>query len=229
MRSVLLFCLFILCCIGAHAQGRQQDVQLITGFQISQDLPRGFDVSVQYQFRAYKYLRVIRGSYFYGSVRYTLIKKVLSAELEYRYMTSEVKDQHRFGLGIIAKHKIGEFTFSDRLVYQREHPYFNSSYENGNRPTNTIRNRVQVKWDFKKRWDAYVSCEPFIRISNEIRQIKRVRAIAGMDWEFKKNHNVNLFYQYQTQVNQKEPSMMHTIGCMYEWDLPKIKKKKKKE
>lgn len=225
MKSLVIYCILLLCCIGAHAQRRQQDMQLITGIQISKDLPKGFDLSVQYQFRAFNYLRVIRGSYFYGSVRYTLIKKVLSTEFEYRYMTSDTRDQHRFGLGIIAKHKAGEFTFSDRLVYQREHPYFNGSYEKGNEPTNMLRNRVQVKWDFKKRWDAYVSCEPFIKISNKAKEIRRVRAIAGMDWEFKKNHNINLFYQYQTQVNQKEPEMMHTIGCMYEWDLPKKKKK----
>jgi len=225
MKTTFLFFIFFLSCFAIFAQVYKQDLQLITGIQINKDLPKGFDISAQYQLRANNYLASLRGSYFYASVQYSIIKRLLSSEFEYRYFTSKYNDRHRFSFGMIGKYKLREFTFSDRIVYQREHEYFYTRYENGHKPTNVLRNRLQVKWDFKKRWDAYVSCEPFLRISNEQNEISRIRSVAGMNWEFKKNHTFNLFYQYQTDVHRNDPEMRHTIGCIYEWDVPKFKKK----
>lgn len=226
MKVLLIFFVIMLTGIVVRAQTFTQSFQLITGVQINKDLPKGFDVSAQYQLRARNYFGET-GSYFFGAVQYALIKKVLSAEFEYRYVTSRESDGHRFGFGLTGKHKWKQFTFSDRLVYQREHEYFNPHYENGHEPTNVFRNRVQIKWDFKKNWDVYVSCEPFFSLSNEGNEISKVRSIAGINWEFKKNHTANIFYQHQAEVNRKEPEMRHTIGCMYEWDMPKYKKKLK--
>lgn len=227
MKNLLLSFLLFTCCIAARAQDYQQNLQLISGIQINKDLPKGFDISAQYQLRMSNYFAEVSGSYFFATVQYNIIKKALAAEFEYRYVTSKYEDEHRFGIGLIGKHKYKKFTFSDRLVFQREHEYFNTRYENGHEPTNVLRNRFQIKWDFKKRWDAYISCEPFFKISNEEKELRRVRSVAGMNWEFKKNHTMNLFYQYQTDINKNEPEMMHTIGCIYEWDVPKFKKKGK--
>lgn len=226
MKTPWFSSLLCLASLLLHAQEYKQDLQLITGVQINKDLPKGFDISAQYQLRVNNYFASLRGSYFYGTIQYSVIKKVLSAEFEYRYFTSKYNDRHRFGFGLTAKYKHKKFTFSDRFMYQREHEYFYTRYENGHEPTNVLRNRFQIKWTFKKRWDAYASCEPFLGLSNEVKTINRVRSVAGMNWEFKKNHTANLFYQYQTDVHRNEPEMRHTIGCIYEWDVPKFKNKK---
>lgn len=227
MKTLLLSFLLFACCAVARAQNHTQNLQLISGIQINKDMPKGFDISAQYQLRMSNYFAEVSGSYFFGTVQYSIIKKTLVAEFEYRYVTSKYENRHRFGLGLIGKYKYKNFAFSNRIVYQREHEYFYSRYENGHEPTNVLRNRFQIKWEFKKRWDTYVSCEPFVKISNEEKELRRVRSIAGMNWEFKKNHTLNLYYQYQADINKNEPEMTHSIGCIYEWDMPKFKKKEK--
>ncbi len=224
----LLILLFLLPFTVCFAQSYTGTFQSITGIQVNKDLPKGFDISGQYQLRlSNSDITIVKGSYFYASLQYSLIKKILTTEFEYRYATSTTKDQHRFGWGLNAKYKYHKVTFSDRIIYQRGHEYFNPAYEDGHEPSNYIRNRFQVKWHFTKHWDAYVSCEPFLKISNKEHKIDRIRAIAGINWEVKKNHVVNIYGMFQPDVNQQEPEMEYTIGCIYEWDIPKFKKKEK--
>ncbi len=229
MRLVTSLTVFfaLLMCQSVTAQEYETDVQLWTGVKLKKDLPKRFSVAVQYEVRLQNYMAAFKGSYFYAGVEYEIIKKYLSAEFEYRYVTSFQKDKHRFCWDLTGKYKFGKFSFSDRLAYQREHEYFNNSYENGHEPTNYIRNRLQIKYDFKKHWEAYVSTEPYIQLSNKYRGVDRIRSIAGIDWEFKKGHTLDLFYVFQIDIHQKNPDISHSIGLMYEWDLPKFKKKRK--
>ena len=206
----------------------RNDAQLWAGIQLNKDLPKRFSISAQYQARFDNGILHFKAMYVYASVDYELVKKYLSAGIEYRYSTSNKRDLHRFGFSVTGKYKYKKIAFSGRVVYQREHEYFSTSYENGHEPTNYIRTRFQIKWDFKKRWCAYISFEPFIRISNKFNNIDRVRNTAGLDWEFVKTHHVNLFYNFQPDINQKTPEMAHIIGLNYTWDIPDFNKKKKK-
>ncbi len=227
-KAVALFFLFLL--LNSHsafAQVYGTDVQLWTSVKIKKDLPKRFSIAAQYELRLQNYMAALKGSYLSAEVEYEIINKYLSTEFEYRYVTSFQKDKHRFGWGITGKYKYGKVSFSDRVTYQREHEYFNTSYESGHEPTNYIRNRLQIKYDFKKHWEAYVSTEPFIQLSNKYCGVDRMRNIAGIDWEFKKGHTLDLFYVFQIDIHQKNPDITHAIGLMYEWDVPKFKRKKK--
>lgn len=213
--------------VSGYAQEEVQDFQLWTGAKLKADLPKRFSLAVQYQLRLDQDATAIKGSYISTEIGYEIIKNYLAAEFEYRYVAGFDKDRHRFGFGIQGKYEYKKVTFSHRVVYQREHEYFNSSYERGHEPTNYLRNRFQVKFNLPKRWEAYVSIEPFIRFSNKLNDIDRVRTVGGFTWEFVKNHSFDLFYLFQADVNVSKPGMGHGIGFMYAWDLPKFKKKKK--
>lgn len=225
----LLAALLFFAALLVHAQEEVQDVQFWTSVQLNMDLPRRFSANVQYQLRLDNNVTSVKGSYFSAGVGYEIIKKYLSAEVDYRYVTSTQNDRHRFGFGLTGKYKLGKVGLSNRLVYQREHEYFNARYESGHEPTNYLRNRFQVKVDLPKRFDVYASMEPFIRFSNKLNNVDRVRTIAGVDWEFVKNHRFSLFYLFQADVNVKRPGMGHAFGLNYEWDIPKFGKKKKKK
>ena len=227
-RLLLLGLLLGVFCTG-YAQEEVQDFQVWTGGKLKADLPKRFSVSAAYQLRLEQDATKVKGSYISAEVGYEIIKKYLSAELEYRYVTSPDKDRHRFGFGLLGKYDYKKFTFSLRTVYQREHEYFNTAYEKGHEPTNYLRNRLQVKWDLPKRFEAYVSVEPFVRFSNKFNDVDRVRTIGGVTWEFVKNHSFDLFYLFQADVNVSKPGMGHGIGLMYAWDLPKFKSKRKKK
>jgi hypothetical protein len=218
-----------LCC-GAKAAQSQfvQDVQLRTAVKLTKTFKKDYTIALQYQVRADKYISNFRGSYLTASFEYK-VNKYFSIEAGYRYSTSPIRDSHRFYISPTGKYKIGDFTISNRLTYQRQHPYFNRTYEEGNEPTDYIRNRLQVKWDFVKHWDVYASIEPFFLLQNRGNVCDRIRNIVGFDWVFTKNHTLNLYYMFQPDVNQANPDFMHAIGLTYEWDLPKFKKKKGKD
>ncbi|MCW5908470.1 MAG: DUF2490 domain-containing protein [Chitinophagales bacterium] len=228
-RKFLSVALFAFCLTALRAQEEVQDVQLWTGVQISKDLPKRFSIGAQYQLRLDNDVSQVKGSYFSANIGYTILKKYLSVELEYRYVASPDKDRHRFGIDLIGKYKWKKVAFTNRLSYQREHEYFNSRYERGHEPTNYIRNRFKVRYDLPKRFEVYASIEPFVKISNKFRNVDRVRTVAGAGWEFVKNHHFDLFYLYQIDVNVRRPKMGHGIGLMYGWDIPRFKKKKAKK
>lgn len=227
MRT-FLFLSVLLLPVLLKAQVYTSELGTITGVEFSKDLPKGFDLSLKYQFRSDEDIKQIKGSYFYSTISYRLIKKHLYTEFEYRYTTSFFKDRHRFGLGLIGKYKLHKVTFSEKLTYQREHEYFNRYYEEGHEPTDYLRNKIQAKWHFKKHWDTYLSFETFFKFSNKENEVDEVRLETGINWEFVKHHEIEIYYRIQPEVNQSNPKLDHVIGLEYEWELPKFKKKKDK-
>ncbi|MBK7148484.1 MAG: DUF2490 domain-containing protein [Bacteroidetes bacterium] len=221
---ILLFSVAVL-----QAQDYRHEAGLWTGVQLNLDLPKNFSFSTQYQLRLDNDLYRVRGSYISGALQYDILKKYLSAEVEYRYRTSRWGDQHRFGIGLTGKYKYKKVSFSLRTVYQRGHEYFNSSYEPGHEPTNYLRNRFQVKLDLKKRFELFASGEPYVRFSNKYNGVDRFRSIAGVGWEFVKTHHLQVFYLHQFTIGRRNPAMQHNTGISYSWDVPKFWKKPKKK
>lgn len=228
-KNVSAIATMLLHVVLLYAQEELRDLQLWTGIEINKDLPKRFSAGVQYQLRLDNDATQLKGSYISANLGYAIVKKYLSVELEYRYVTSPDKDRHRFGIDLIGKYTWKKITFANRLSYQREHEYFNSRYESGHEPTNYIRNRFKFQYDLPKRFKVYSSIEPFIRISNKFRNIDRVRVVAGATWDFVKNHRFDLFYLYQTDINVTRPQIGHGLGLMYGWDIPKMKIKKTKK
>lgn len=219
----------MLCALSSSAQHFRHEAGMWMGTQLSLDLPKRFNVSAQYQLRLDRNLFRVRGSYFSGSVQYEIVKKYLSAEIEYRYRTAPRGDQHRFGFGITGKYKYKKTTFSLRSAYQRGHEYFNSSYEEGHEPTNYFRNRVQVKLDLKKRFELGFSMEPYVRFSNKFNGVDRLRGVFSIGWELVKSHHLQVFYLNQFSLNRGNPLMQHISGVSYSMDVPKFWKSKKKK
>lgn len=219
--------LLLLSALNSYAQHFRHEAGMWMGTQLSLDLPKRFNISTQYQLRLDRNLLRVRGSYFSATVQYEIVKKYLSAEIEYRYRTAPRGDQHRFGFGITGKYKYKKTTFSLRILYQRGHAYFNSSYEEGQEPTNYFRNRLQVKIDLKKRFEVGFSVEPYIRFSNKFNRVDRLRGMCSVGWEFIKSHHLQVFYLNQFTLNRRDPLMQHVCGVSYAMDIPKFWKTKK--
>ncbi len=209
---------------------QQGDMQLRSGLQLSVDLPKGFATVAQYQYRADQNLSHFRGSYVLGALQYEFLKKVLQAEVEYRYRTSYKNEQHRLGAGLTARYKHSDYTMSWRTLYQKRYPYFNAGvYEPGKEPDAYWRNRVQLKYKWRKRVDLYGSAELFYKIKTKEQYIGRLRYVAGFDWEWKKRHHLNGFYLIQPQYHAANPVTVHAIGVIYALDLALFKGKGKKK
>lgn len=212
------------------ASAQTSDLQGRWGVKCNANLPKRFAASLGYQLRTYENMSVFYGSYFSGSVEYTLLKNLLTTEATYRFRTTPFNNQHRFNWGVTARTKLNKFDFSLRSQLQRGYPYFNEGdYEPGNAPVNYWRNRVQVQYKIYKHTNAFVSAEMFLRFSEQGMVLKRMRYIGGVEWAFKKRQQVSLYYLWQLPYASSNPKTVYALGLDYSYDLPKIGKMKKKK
>lgn len=229
MNRTVYFLLVSFLFSQAFAQDARKDLRLRTGIKANIDLPKGMSAAVQYQYRANNNISAFSGSYFTGTWQFTLLKKKLFAEAEYRFSTNRTNDLHRFGAGLQHKWQKGKFTVSNRLVLQRRQAYFSNAYEPGNVPYSFLRYRLQVKYKLKENVAVYSSVEPFYKLSSTVEELRRIRYTAGCNVQFKNGHAVDLFYFIQPDYNNAPRDITYNIGLMYELDVVRKKSKKDKK
>ena len=231
MIKYLYFSFLLFLAGNVLAQESREDLILRTGIGANIDLPKGMSAAVQYQYRANNNISAFSGSYFSGGMEFTLIKKKLFAEVEYRFSTDRKSDLHRFGAGIAHKWQKGNFSVSNRLVWQRRQAYFSDVYEPGREPYAFLRYRLQVKYKVNETINIYSSVEPFYKLASDGDELRRMRYTAGLNIKLPHSQKIDLFYFVQPDHNNAPRDINYNIGLMYEFDLvgkkPKGKKKKK--
>lgn len=220
---ILCMALLALCPLLPFAQS--SDLQTRAGVQLNQNLPKGFDLSVQYQARFDHMSQAFSGSYVSADLGYKLGKH-WSTDFEIRFATSNVWDKFRFGIGLTGKAKVEKIDLSAKLRYQYEH-YLQNLPEIGQFPDrNNIRLKLQAQRKVVKHVFAHISTEPQFRITSMQGSLQRVRNIVGLDWEFIKRHHIDCSYYYQPQFKGLQVNSVHILVATYAIDLPKWKKKK---
>jgi hypothetical protein len=196
------------------------DFQTRTGIQIKQNLPKGFDLAVGYQARTDHAAQRFRGSYFTLDLGYKLTDNS-NVLFEFRYATSPRWDKFRFGIGYLAKTKIGKITFSAKLRYQYEHFLQNWPEIDQYPDRQNIRLKLEAERKIVKHLRGHISTEPQFRFEGIHGRFQRIRNIVGVEWEIAKRHHLDLSYYYQPQFNAREVRHIHIAELTYSWDLPK--------
>ena len=202
--------------------------QLWPSVKISKDFKHGVSANAQYVMRADVINPSIEGHYFYLSVKYKAFK-FLQPDFQFRGVNTPQKNLYRFEFGVKARYKYKDWTFGYRTAYFHENEYFARSYEHGHFPTNYWRNRLELRWDFKKNWGAYVTAEAYTLFEYRGINVRRVAFIGGIEYAFKKMHSINLYYMAQPDFSSKYPDAVHALALVYCWDIPDSFKKKKKK
>lgn len=209
--------------------GYHNAFQIWTSVKVNKDFKYGLSANAQYLLRVDVTNRNIDGHYFYISAKYKALK-FLHLDFQFRGVNTAQRNLYRFEFGIKPRYKYKDWTFGYRTAYFNEREYFSPIYEHGRFPTNYWRNRIEVRWDFKKDWGAYASVEAYTLFDYRGMNTRRVAFIAGIDYVIQKMHNVNVYYMAQPDFNQHSPDLIQAISIVYTWDIPKHfgKKKKKK-
>lgn len=200
--------------------------QLWTSVGINKDFKYGISIGGQYLLRADLTNRTIGGHYFYAGIKYKALRYI-HFDLKFRGVNTYDRNLYRFEVGVKPRYKYKKWTFGWRTSYFNEREYFSSVYEKGRYPTNYWRNRIEVSWEFKKNWNAYVSAEVYTLFSMGQAEVRRVAFIGGVDYTIKKMHNIDLYYMAQPDFNKKSLNLVQALCLVYTWDIPKFKKKKK--
>lgn len=224
-RSLFLVICFSIFVPQISAQVYTHDFQVWNSIALTKNLPHKFNFSTQCQVRLDHNAQFLRGTYLYADLGYSLNKR-LDLGLEYRFSTSTIKDQHRFGISLEYNHKIKKKNVSYRASLQKEFEYFNEVYEKGHEPTTYLRQRLKFSMNLKKKKGIYFSAEPFLFLSNKNTMVSKVRCISGFKYDFSKGNSIDLFYLIQPDLPQKKPAVVNAIGFNYSFDIPKRKKKK---
>jgi hypothetical protein len=200
--------------------------QIWPSVKINKDFKYGFNINAQYVFRMDLINRIPDGHYFYLSARYKILK-YLYADFQFRGVNMTEKNLYRFEFGLKARYQYSGWTFAYRTAYFHENEYYARSYEHGHFPTDYWRNRIEVKYDFRKHWGAYASVEAYTLFNYLGINTRRVAFIAGIEHSFLKMHNINIYYMAQPDFNQHNPNLVQAVAVVYMWDIPKKFKKKK--
>ncbi len=223
IKRYLLLLFFFLLTNGFNLYAQSDDFALRSGLEIKKDFRKGFNLSLEYQYRRNQYLSMFQASYFSISPSYK-INNVLSTSFEFRYGTSKVWDRFRYAYYLSAKKNIGKVQLSLRGGYLYEH-YLQEVVEiNQFTATNSLRFRLQAERKLVKHVKATISSEPIIRINNGM-EMRQMRNIVELSWEFLKNQEFSLSYlQMPTFNNSLYLNSNHILQVNYRILIPKTKK-----
>jgi len=229
MTMIRNFSVFALLSFGIAGKtlAQEQDFQAWGGLGITHSLTKKMELSAGYEVRYENNAQQFSVSYFSAGPDYK-INKHFTAGIDVRYGTNRIWDRFRYGASISYKKSISKLQLSLRARYEYEH-YKQSIPEIGQFPAkNNFRLRLEAQYKVYKNIKLFVSSEPQYRIVASDNFFQRVRNIGGIDWEFKKNHEVSLSWYYQPEYNETGVNdfTANIISINYNWTIPKVKNKK---
>ena len=152
----------------------------------------------------------------------------MKVELAYRsiekhLITGFYSIRHRLMLDITFKRKIKDFNLAYRHRLQAEVRNVNSS-DNGTIPEWYSRNKLTLKYDLKKKYTPYASCELRYQIDDtrntESEQTwHRGRYALGFDYELNKTSTFGIYYLIQHEWNVSVPENLYILGLEYSLSL----------
>lgn len=182
------------------------------------------DVTARYRLTTHQNTTVFLRSMFSVNAAYKIIKGV-EAGAEYRYNTAYKGDFHRFFVFAKVKYPIGDFDISYRLRYQQDQDYFNNEYLQSNPAEKVFRSKLSLKYAYSKKMDLYMYAEHFSSLENQQLSPYRVRYGVGVQYMYKRRHDVSLEFFINDEFNQRRPEDIAAIDVSYVYHLKKKKKK----
>lgn len=225
MTNRILFSILLVFCVAPLAKAQyNDDFRIRTGIELNKDFHKGFQLSLQYQYRRNNNLTEFQGSYFTISPSYK-INDYLNTTVDLRYATSPVWDRFRVASYLNTHVKYRKLEYSMRAGYLYEY-YLQEFSETGQfLPTHNLRLRFQLEKKIIKKVKAQVGIEPVWQQEANGFQFRQFRNTASLNWEFIKNHKVSVEYLWQPTYSSEYLYSNHTILLNYSIYIPKFKKK----
>lgn len=217
---------FLVFAVVSTSRAQEQDFQAWGGIGITHALTKKTELSAGYEVRYENNGQQFGVSYFSAGPDYK-INKHFTAGIDVRYGTNRVWDRFRYGAAVTYKKSISKLQLSLRARYEYEH-YKQTIPEIGQFPAkNNFRLRLEAQYKIYKNLKLFLSSEPQYRMVASDKFFQRVRNIGGVDWEFKKNHELSLSWYYQPEYNETSVHdfTANIISLTYNWTIPKAKKK----
>jgi hypothetical protein len=128
------------------------------------------------------------------------------------------ENHFRFQLDAAYKHKIDQFSLKYRLRYQNKNELGISTSE-GDYANQHIRLKTSIGYNIKNwKLDPDFSAELFNHFEkNEENGFDKYRLSIGTDYDLKKYGKINLYYQFEKELNSTNPNSLNVIGLKYKY------------
>lgn len=127
--------------------------------------------------------------------------------------------RHRFYADIKYSHKLKPFELSFRTRFQDQISDIGRETDGGV-PEYYLRNKLNLKWEFKKAYTPYISLELFSPLSYpHLNAFDGIRAAAGVEYDFSKHHKIDIYYMIQKELNVSNPQADFVLGLGYFYKL----------
>ncbi len=130
------------------------------------------------------------------------------------------EDHFRFQADATYKHKIDQFSLKYRLRYQNKNELGISKSE-GDYANQHVRFKTSIGYNIKGwKLDPEFSAEIFNHFEeNETNGFDKYRLSIGTDYDLKKYGKINLYYQFEKELNNSNPSTLNVIGLKYKYTI----------
>ena len=160
-----------------------------------------------------------RSSFLQAGVRYKFSKH-FNAKLQYRYnIRNNQRNTRRITADFGTKWKIKPM---DGLTFKYRGRFQNAIVTYTGQNITHLRNKASLEYLIAKKWETTVSYENFFRM-NERNEIRAHRYRWALNYQLSKRVAIDLFYQYEQEVNKKLPENAQTVGLLLQWKLNKNK------
>jgi hypothetical protein len=193
--SVAIAILFLCNVLVAQtSKSDPNDFQGWYGAGVKIDLPKKWEVNINYQSRFINNMKTYNGSYITlgGSKK---ISRQLTALADYRLVLADNGLYHRFSIGSEAERKLSKFDLNFRLLVQSQLQDFDE-LEKANDDSGYWRIRFQAKTSLTKKLNLYVSTEPIMKFGGNY-FIDNIRNTIGLKYKISDNTKIDLFYIYR--------------------------------
>lgn len=220
------FCLAMLVpSLFAAAQATRTDpvdVQGWFGAGIDLDLPKKWQVGIEYQSRIENNIKTFKGSYYSFSLEKELVKHVTLIG-QYRLSNVQADQFSRFGFGLSLDKKFGKVKTDLRLLYQNKQLDVVDPID-AEPADNYLRARMRAKTEMTKAVDLIVSLEPIYRMDNGFR-IDNYRLQGGFRFNIGKSASLDVFYINRPDYFKSYKRQYHILGTAFSYAF-KVKKRK---
>ena len=186
------------------------------------DLPKKWEVNIDYQSRFINNMQTYNGSYITlgGSKK---ISKLLTAMADYRIVLADNGLYHRFTIGSEAQKKLGKFDLSFRMLVQNQLQDF-EELEKANDNSGYWRTRFMAKTALTKNLNLYVSTEPIMKFGGNY-FIDNLRNTIGLKYKVSDKTKIDLFYIYRPDFAKTTYNrLFQVVGINIDFNF-KVKKK----
>lgn len=212
-KLILSFLITAILYTGAKAQtsaADPKDAQGWYGVGVKFDLPKKWNVDLDYQTRFINDLSTYNGSYISLGVSRKL-GKIIEAGIEYRLALVQKGTYHRFSIGAEASKKLKPFELSWRLLLQNQLQDFVDPTE-VNQSEGYWRSRWMVSYDINKKIELFLSTEPVMKFGgNDF--VDNWRNTIGTKVKIAPRTKLELFYIYRPDYAKKNYNRyFHIVG-----------------